>query len=89
MTVDSPLTMGDFVLVEFRGKQRTRCYVGQAMMVDDEEVEVQFFKRDGLQMFVIHENDKNWIDKNQILHKLPVPTIDNRGRHKFPQDIVA
>jgi len=51
--VNTDLSVGDFVIVNFSTKHRSVRYIGMIEKVEDDEILVQFLRR-------IQENTKEW-----------------------------
>ena len=57
----------------------------QVQTVDAEEVEVRFLRKSGSCYVWPDIDDTSVIGHEDVMSVLPVPDIDGRGRHSFPQ----
>ena len=57
----------------------------QVQTVDAEEVEVRFQRKSGSCYVWPDIDDTSVIGHEDVMSVLPVPDIDGRGRHSFPQ----
>ncbi|KAI3361678.1 hypothetical protein L3Q82_001944 [Scortum barcoo] len=72
------LSAGDFVIVNFAGKNKSYNYVGLVEKVDGADISAKFLRRskrslDGKPIFSFKENDEGVISREDVRKKLPTP----------------
>jgi hypothetical protein len=77
--------------VSYAGKISNRFFVGQVTDVDVKCYEMTFQRKgdnyDSVFAFPSKE-DESWVEEEQIVEKLQVPTIDQRNNYHFCNPII-
>lgn len=79
---------GTFLLVKVWGKKSWKPYVAQVSTIENDDLSVVFLKKQTETNFTYPENDVAYIQQCDIIKKLPVPTINNRGIVVFPHSVI-
>ena len=79
---------GAFVLVIFQAGKALSTYLGQVINIDIPVTEVMFLHVNKNSKSLFPENeDKSWVLRDQVIRVLQTPSIDNRERYSFSEDL--
>ena len=84
------IQIGSFVRVKFLTKKSQKYFVAQVTGVYKDGYKVAFLKRQGTtNLFIYSEEEESFVELEQIMEPLSHPTMDNRNRCYFQDDMVA
>ena len=84
---------GDFLLVGLSTGRSRKLFLGQVLALDDTnrgELQISFLRAADTekQVFVFPQReDTSWIFRSEVMRKLPVPNVNNRGHYKFQEPL--
>ena len=80
------VSVEDYILVKYATKKTVRHYVGQVKAIRNEEFEVRFLKKLLGSKFVFPDkDDEDFVDKENIILKLPKPFVSGATQRSIRQ----
>jgi len=74
---NTELAVGDFVVVNFKGKSRNYHYIGLLERIEGDDLECKFLRRGkagyGKPTFTFKEKDEGFFPRYDVIAKLPKP----------------
>ena len=84
------LLVGSFARVKFLTKKSRKYFVAQITGVHSDGYTMTFLRRQGsTSLFINCDEEESYVEQDQIMAALPYPTLDNRNRCSFQNDIIA
>ncbi|KAJ8038317.1 hypothetical protein HOLleu_15705 [Holothuria leucospilota] len=84
---------GDFLQVGLSTGRSRKVFLGQVVALDNAnqgELHISFLRAADTdkQLFVFpHREDTSWIFRSEVVRKMPLPNVNNRGHSKFPEPL--
>ena len=82
--ISEKLKVGSFVLVKFEGKKRSVCYVGQVLVKEEAELEVDFYRKSENSLFKKPPSGEvKYVEMSQVVQVLPTPIYTGQTARTF------